>query len=50
MDIETLSIQGDQIQVVRVIPPKYAGAAIVGTIKAHTSREMRQRFPWIKQI
>jgi putative transposase len=25
-------------------------SAIVGKIKAHTSREMRQRFPWIKKI
>src|SRR6266567_7353341 len=28
----------------------YAVSAIVGKIKANTSREMRQRFPWIKTI
>jgi putative transposase len=33
-----------------VIPPKYAVSAIVGKIKANTSREMRQRFPWIKKL
>ena len=48
--IETLSIQVDQIHLVIVIPPKYAVSAMVGKIKAHTSRAMRQRFPWIKKI
>src|SRR5215468_2400601 len=46
--IETLSIQVDPMHLVIVIPPKYAGSDIVGKIKANTSREMRQRFPWIK--
>jgi putative transposase len=48
--IETLSIQVDHIHLVIVIPPKYAVSAIVGKIKANTSREIRQRFPWIKKI
>ena len=50
MAIETLSIQVDHIHLVIVIPPRYAVAAIVGKIQANTSREMRQRFPWIKKI
>ena len=50
MAIETLSLQGDHLHLVIVIPPKYAVSAIVGTIKANTSRALRQRFPWIKQI
>ncbi len=33
-----------------VIPPKYAVSAIVGKIKANTSREIRQRVPWIKKV
>ena len=48
--IETLSIQVDHIHLVIVIPPKYAVSAIVSKIKANTSREMRQRFPWIKKV
>ena len=48
--IETLSIQVDHMPLVSVIPPKYAVSDIVGTIKAHTSRDMRKRFPWIKKI
>jgi putative transposase len=35
---------------VMVIPPKYAVSDIVRQITAHTSREIRQRFPWIKKI
>ena len=50
MDIETWSIQVDHSHLVSVMPPTYAVSAIVGKSKAHTSRESRQRFPWIKQI
>jgi putative transposase len=50
MDIETWSIQVDHSHLVSVMPPAYAVSAIVGKSKAHTSRESRQRFPWIKQI
>ena len=50
IEIETLSIQVDHIHLVIVIPPKYAVSAIVGKIKANTSREIHQRFPWIKKI
>ena len=50
IEIETLSIQVDHIHLVIVIPPKYAVSAIVGKIKANTSREIRKRFPWIKKI
>jgi len=49
-DIETFSIQVDQIHLVIVIPPTYAVSAIVGKIKANTSREIRKRFPWIKKV
>src|ERR687898_887953 len=48
--IETLSIQVDPIHLVIVIPPKYAVSDIVRKITANTSREIRQRFPWIKKI
>jgi putative transposase len=50
VEIETFSIQVDHVHVVMVIPPKYAVSAIVGQIKANTSREIRRRFPWIKKI
>src|SRR6266852_1004313 len=50
IEIETLSIQVDHMHLVIVIPPKYAVSEIVGKIKANTSREIRQRFPWIKKV
>ena len=48
--VQQWSIQVDHVHVVAVIPPKYAVSAIVGKIKANTSREIRQRFPEIKQV
>ena len=50
IEIETCSIQVDHSHLVMVIPPKYAGSDIVGKMKAHTSREMRKRFPWSRKI
>ncbi len=50
VEVEQCSIQGDHVHVVAVIPPKYAVSAIVGKIKATTSREIRQRFPWVKKV
>ena len=48
--VEQVSIQVDHVHVVAVIPPKYAVSAIVGKIKANTSREIRHRFPWVKKV
>ncbi len=50
VEIQQWSIQIDHVHVIAVIPPKYAVSAIVGTIKANTSREIRQRFPEIKKV
>jgi putative transposase len=48
--IEAFSMQIDHVHLVIVIPPKYAVSSIIGKIKSHTSREIRQRFPWLKRI
>ncbi len=48
--VEEFSIQADHVHLIAVIPPKYAVSAIVGKIKANTSREIRQRFPWVKKV
>lgn len=50
IEVEQFSIQVDHVHLVVVIPPQYAVSAIVGKIKANTSREIRQRLPWVKQI
>jgi putative transposase len=49
VEVEQFSIQVDHVHLVEVIPPKFAVSAIVGKIKANTSREIRQRFPWVKK-
>lgn len=50
VEVEQVSIQSDHVHLVAVIPPKYAVSAVVGKIKANTSREIRQRFPEIKKV
>jgi putative transposase len=48
--IEKFSIQVDQVPLIMVIPPKYAVSALIGKLKANTSREVRIRFPGLKKI
>ena len=50
VEITQVSIRPDHLHLVAVIPPKYAVSAIVGKIKANTSREIRHRFPEIKKV
>ena len=50
VEIERYSIQEDHVHMIIVIPPKYAVSAIVGKIKANTSRAIRKQFDWIKKI
>ena len=49
LKIEKYSIQEDHVHLVIIIPPKYAVSAIVGKIKANTSREVRELFAWLKK-
>ena len=44
------AFQEDHIHLVMIIPPKYSVSEIVGKIKANTSREIRKRFPWVKEL
>ena len=50
IEVEQFSIQVDHVHLVAVIPPTFAVSAIVGKIKANTSREIRQHFPWVKKL
>src|SRR5574337_1064381 len=50
VEVEQFSIQADHVHLVAGIPPQDAVSAIVGKIKANTSREIRQRVPWIKKV
>ena len=50
IEIQQYSIQLDHVHLIIVIPPKYAVSAIVGKLKANTSRAIRKEFEWIKKI
>ena len=50
VEIEQYSIQVDHVHLIMVIPPKYAVSAIVGKIKANTSRAIRKEFEWLKKM
>ena len=50
VEIQKYSIQVDHVHLIIVIPPKYSVSAIVGKIKANTSRAIRKEFEWIKKI
>ena len=50
VEIEKFSIQADHVHLIMVSPPKYAVSAIIGKLKANTSREVRTRFPGLKKI
>ena len=50
VEIEQCSLQADHVHLIMVIPLKYAVAAIIGKLKANTSREVRTRFPGLKKI
>ena len=50
VEIKQVSIRPDHLHRVVVIRAKDAVSAIVGKIKANTSREIRHRFPEIKKV
>ena len=50
VEIMESAFQEDHIHLVIIIPPKYSVSEIVGKIKANTSREVRKRFPWVKEL
>ena len=47
--VQHWSVQIDHIHVVLVIPPKYAVLSIVGKMKVNVSRQLRLRYPELKQ-
>ena len=50
VEIEKFSIQIDHVHLVSVIPPKYSVSSVIGKIKANTSRQIRNEFPWVKKM
>jgi putative transposase len=50
IEIERYSIQEDHIHLIIIIPPKYSVSAIIGKVKANTSREVKKEFRWLRKI
>lgn len=46
--LEEIKTQPDHVHIMVVIPPKYAISRVVGDMKANTSRELRQKFEYLR--
>jgi len=46
--IEEVNILEDHVHLLLVIPPKYSISAIIGTIKRLSSKQMRQKFEYLR--
>jgi len=47
---EEIGMEEDHIHLHVVIPPKYSVSFVVETLKKNTSRELRERFPFLNQV
>ena len=50
VEIERFGIKEDPLHLVMAIPPRYSVSAIVGKIKANTSREIRKECEWVRKV
>jgi len=48
--VETIGFDGDHLHMVMVIPPKYAIASVMGTLKNQSASIMRKKFPWLERV
>jgi len=48
--VETIGFDGDHLHMVMVIPPKYAIASVMGTLKNQSASAMRKQFPWLEKV
>jgi len=48
--IETIGFDQDHLHMVMIIPPKYAIATVMGTLKSQSASYLRKKCPFIKQI
>ena len=44
------NIQADHVHLILSFPPKYSIAKVVGIIKQNTSRELKQKSPFLKGV
>ena len=48
--IETVNHDKDHIHILVSIPPTMSVGKVIGIIKQNTSRELKQKFPFLKQV
>jgi putative transposase len=50
MSLETIGFDQDHLHMVMVIPPKYAIAEVMGTLKSQSASYLRKKYPFLKQV
>jgi putative transposase len=48
--VETIGFDQDHLHMVMVIPPKYAIASVMGTLKNQSAIYLRKKFPWLEKV
>ena len=48
--VETIGFDGDHLHMVMIIPPKYAIADVMGTLKNQSASYMRKKFTWLEKV
>jgi len=50
VELIEINAQVDHVHMVLVIPPRYAVAKVVETIKSRTAKKMRKKFEWLDKV
>lgn len=48
--LETIGFDADHLHMVMIIPPKYAIAHVMGTLKSQSASTLRATFPWLQNV
>ena len=48
--LETIGFDMDHLHMVMVIPPKYAVAEVMGTLKSQSASYLRKKFPFLGRV
>jgi len=48
--LETIGFDKDHLHMVMVIPPKYAIAEVMGTLKSQSASYLRKKFPFLSKV
>ena len=50
VSLETIGFDQDHLHFVMIIPPKYAIADVMGTLKSQSASRLRSKFTWLEQV